>query len=122
MEDINGTFLLLNGDNTIGANLQDVIATYRETDADGVALVTEVTPEEARRTGAVAIEDRRVVESMTSVNVPPTSAPSHTAASSSVRTASAAAALYLQPIFVGTDLLSLCSRFNAVKPRNFHQY
>lgn len=54
-------FLLVNSDNVFRANLQYVVTTYRETGADGVVLVTKVDPEQARQTGAVAVEDDRVV-------------------------------------------------------------
>lgn len=68
---VDDAFLLVNGDNVFRANLQDVIATYRESEVDGIALVTEVTSEEARRTGTVAIEDGRIVEIAEKADDPP---------------------------------------------------
>lgn len=68
---VDGAFLLVNGDNVFRADIRDVVKTYRETGADGVVLVTEVDPEQARQTGAVVVEDDRVVEITEKSAAPP---------------------------------------------------
>lgn len=49
---VTGDFVVLNGDNVIRANLTNVVARHRETNADVTSLVEEVTPDRAGK-GAV---------------------------------------------------------------------
>jgi len=63
---VEGPFVQLHGDSILRANPGDVLARRRETDADAVLLVDEVSREEARRGGVCVTDDegrlKRVVE------------------------------------------------------------
>ena len=53
---VDGTFVVLNGDNVCRANLSDAIARHRETDASATLLVESVSRAEARSTGVVTTD------------------------------------------------------------------
>lgn len=54
---VDGTFVVLNGDNVCRANLADVIDRHTETDASATLLVEDVSRDEARTTGVVMTDD-----------------------------------------------------------------
>ncbi len=53
---VDGTFVAMNGDNVCRANLREVVARHRETDASATLLVEEVGREEAGQTGVVTTD------------------------------------------------------------------
>lgn len=63
---VDGPFVELHGDSILRANLREVVERRRETDADAVVLVDEVSPEAARRLGVCVTDEdgrlQRVVE------------------------------------------------------------
>lgn len=63
---VDGPFVELHGDSILRANPGDVVARRRETDADAVLLVEEVSREAARRLGVCVTDDagrlERIVE------------------------------------------------------------
>lgn len=70
-EHVEDDCLLLNGDNVFRANLEAVVSAQRDSAVDGVALVTDVEPAEARRTGAVVVDGDRIVEIVEKSSDPP---------------------------------------------------
>ncbi|GCF14007.1 UTP--glucose-1-phosphate uridylyltransferase [Haloarcula mannanilytica] len=54
---VDGTFVVLNGDNVCRANLGDAVERHRETDASATLLVEDVSRAEARTTGVVMTDD-----------------------------------------------------------------
>ena len=54
---VDGTFVVLNGDNVCQANLGDAIARHRETDASATLLVEDVSRAEAKSTGVVTTDE-----------------------------------------------------------------
>ena len=54
---IDGDFVLLNGDNVFRANLDEALDRHRDTDATVTLLVDTVTPEAARETGVLSIDE-----------------------------------------------------------------
>ncbi|WP_424001087.1 sugar phosphate nucleotidyltransferase [Haloarcula salina] len=54
---VEGAFVAMNGDNVCRANLREVVARHRETDASATLLVEEVSREEASQTGVVTTDD-----------------------------------------------------------------
>jgi glucose-1-phosphate thymidylyltransferase len=57
---LDGTTVVMNGDNVCRANLDAVLDRHRETDAAATLLVESVTREQARETGVVETDDGRV--------------------------------------------------------------
>ena len=53
---VDGTFVMLNGDNVCRANLSDAIARHCETDASATVLVESVSRAEARTTGVMTTD------------------------------------------------------------------
>ncbi|MDS0219941.1 nucleotidyltransferase family protein [Haloarcula sp. S1AR25-5A] len=54
---VDGTFVVLNGDNVCRANLGDAVDRHRATDASATLLVEDVSRAEARTTGVVRTDD-----------------------------------------------------------------
>ena len=54
---VDGTFVVLNGDNVCRANLSDALDRHRATDASATLLVEDVSRAEARSTGVVTTDD-----------------------------------------------------------------
>ncbi|MGB9952130.1 sugar phosphate nucleotidyltransferase [Haloarcula sp. Atlit-120R] len=53
---VDGTFVVLNGDNVCRANVGDALARHRESDASATLLVEDVSRAEARSTGVVTTD------------------------------------------------------------------
>ncbi|MFY4812651.1 nucleotidyltransferase family protein [Haloarcula argentinensis] len=53
---VDGTFVMLNGDNVCRANLSDAVARHRETDASATLLVEDVSRAAAETTGVVTTD------------------------------------------------------------------
>lgn len=60
--EIDGPFLLLNGDSVPRMNVGDVIATRERDGVDGTTLVTEVSARKARTSGAIEVAGDRIVD------------------------------------------------------------
>ncbi|WP_336329367.1 MULTISPECIES: nucleotidyltransferase family protein [unclassified Haloarcula] len=58
---VDGTFVVLNGDNVCRANLDGAIERHRETDASATLLVEDVSRAEAKTTGVVTTDDENRV-------------------------------------------------------------
>lgn len=54
---VDGPFVELHGDSILRANAREIVERRRETDADAVVLVEEVSPEEARGLGVCVTDD-----------------------------------------------------------------
>lgn len=54
---VDGDFVLLNGDNVFRANLAETVDRHRETAATVTLLVESVTPDAARETGVLSIDE-----------------------------------------------------------------
>lgn len=54
---VEGTFVVMNGDNVCRANLREVAVRHRETDASATLLVEEVGREQAAQTGVVTTDE-----------------------------------------------------------------
>ncbi|KAA9399721.1 nucleotidyltransferase family protein [Haloarcula sp. CBA1130] len=54
---VDGTFVVLNGDNVCRANLGDAVERHRETDASATLLVEDVSRAEAKTTGVVMTDE-----------------------------------------------------------------
>ncbi|GGM39878.1 sugar phosphate nucleotidyltransferase [Haloarcula argentinensis] len=55
---VDGTFVMLNGDNVCRANLGDVLDRHRKSDASATLLVEDVSRAEARSTGVVTTDGK----------------------------------------------------------------
>jgi dTDP-glucose pyrophosphorylase len=69
---VEGDFIHLNGDNVLRGNLDDIVRTHRETDADATLLVEDVSRELAKRGGVVRIGDGDVIDIVEKPDDPPT--------------------------------------------------
>ena len=63
--EIDGDFLVLNGDNVLGCSLDPVIKSHDSPTVDATLLVEETTPEVARTTGVVSTTDDGTVTDIT---------------------------------------------------------
>lgn len=68
---LDGTTVVLNGDNVCRANLDAVVEHHRRTGAAGTLLVESVSRAQARETGVVEIEDGRVTGLVEKPDDPP---------------------------------------------------
>lgn len=69
---IEGDFLLMNGDNVCDANLEAVVSRHRETDAVATSLAEEVSRERAKRGGVFERSDGEIVGLVEKPAEPPT--------------------------------------------------
>lgn len=69
---VDGTFVVLNGDNVFGASIRPAIDRVAGGAADAALLVEEVSRNEARRTGVVETDGIRVTSVVEKPEVPPT--------------------------------------------------
>jgi glucose-1-phosphate thymidylyltransferase len=68
---VDGEFLLMNGDNVFDADLSALVARHRATDADATTLVEQVSRERARAGGVFNTEDDEVVGLIEKPDEPP---------------------------------------------------
>lgn len=59
---VEGECCQLNGDNVLRGDLDEVVATHRDRDADATLLVEEVAPARARRGGVLVVDDEGRLE------------------------------------------------------------
>ena len=68
---VTGSFLAMNGDNVCSANLDAVVETHRERDADATLLVEDVSRAAASRTGVLDFEGEELVGVVEKPDDPP---------------------------------------------------
>lgn len=68
---VDGTFLVVNGDNAIDADLSPVLSHHREHGPTATVPVTTVSAAEARETGVAVVEDDRVTSLVEKPDEPP---------------------------------------------------
>ena len=68
---VDGQFVVLNGDNVFGDGIGAAVERAAEPDVNAALLVEEVTPEAARETGVVEVEEGRVTGLVEKPDEPP---------------------------------------------------
>jgi dTDP-glucose pyrophosphorylase len=69
---VNGRFVVLNGDNVFGDGIGAAVERAAEPEVDATLLVEEVTPEAARETGVVEVDEGQVTGLVEKPDEPPT--------------------------------------------------